>query len=559
LVELFLYMYCEQTQKKWNKMHKVHRNKLKQASKTKYDLIIIGGGITGAGIALDAASRGISTLLVEKKDFASGTSSKSTKLIHGGLRYLKQLEFKLVADVGKERAVVHHIAPNLVHPMKMILPFTKTGKLGKVSTFMALTAYDWLANVEGADKKQMLSVEEAKEVEPLLKDLNIKGAGYYAEYRTDDARLTIEVIKKAQEKGATCINYCEVTEFIQSGKKVEGVEVIDHLSNQKFSFKANQIVNATGPWVDTLRKKVETIKGKRLQLTKGVHIVIPFDEFPVKQPVYFDTSDERMIFAIPRLGVTYIGTTDTVYTKNMDEVYATKEDVDYITDQVHTYFGKTFIKKSNIQSTWAGLRPLIYEDGKDPSELSRKDEIFHSKNGLLSIAGGKLTGYRTMSQRIVDIVAKRLDNSKECRTEKIKLGKEPFKNYKEVKKYIKSISKKLPSSLDQKLEAEYLVSNYGKDAAYILKKSSSFNISDAVNLLLSELNYVIKNEMVMTSADFWIRRTGRIYFRIDTVNAFLEIVNERLNSIFDWTNEQKEVDLKEIKSELQKTIEFKNS
>ncbi|MFK7904235.1 MAG: glycerol-3-phosphate dehydrogenase/oxidase, partial [Chitinophagales bacterium] len=249
---------------------------LKKLSSEHYDLVIIGGGITGVGIALDAASRGLKTALVEKYDFASGTSSRSTKLVHGGLRYLKQFEVALVREVGRERAIVHELAPHLVIPEKMLLPIVEGGTFGKFLTSIGLMVYDVLAGVEKPDQREMLSKEETLEHEPLLEHAPLKGGGFYAEYRTDDARLTIEVMKTAAKFGADSINYAEAVDFEYDEKgMVCGICCKDMLLNEEFSIQADCVVSAAGPWVDDLRQKNHSMNEKHLFLTKGVHIVVP--------------------------------------------------------------------------------------------------------------------------------------------------------------------------------------------------------------------------------------------------------------------------------------------
>jgi len=260
-----------------------------------FDLVVIGGGITGGGIALDAASRGLKVALVEKNDFASGTSSKSTKLIHGGLRYLKQFDFWLVKEVGSERAIVHKLAPHLVLPEKMLLPLIENGSYGKWLTSIGLKVYDILAQVTGDDKRKMLEKKEALKLEPLLPKKILKGAGYYAEYRTDDARLTIENIKTSLQFGTTALNYASVTDFIYQNERIAGVTVKDELSGKTFTINSKYVISAAGPWVDELRSVNNSKKGKRLHLTKGVHLVFPKEKLPVKQSVYFDIPDGRMM------------------------------------------------------------------------------------------------------------------------------------------------------------------------------------------------------------------------------------------------------------------------
>ena len=411
-----------------------------------FDLVVIGGGITGGGIALDAASRGLKVVLLEKGDFASGTSSKSTKLIHGGLRYLKQFDFWLVKEVGSERAIVHKLAPHLVLPEKMLLPLIENGSYGKWLTSIGLKVYDILAQVSGDDKRKMLEKKEAMKLEPLLPKKILNGAGYYAEYRTDDARLTIENIKTSLLFGAQALNYAKVNDFLYDNEKVAGVKVTDETTGKEFTIKSKYVISAAGPWVDELRSLNNSKKGKQLHLTKGVHLVFPYEKLPVKQSVYFDIPDGRMMFAIPRGKVTYVGTTDTNYNDNKDRVRTDIADAIYLISAVNNMFPDINLELDDIVSSWAGLRPLIHEEGKSASELSRKDEIFVSDSGLISIAGGKLTGYRKMAHRVVETVLKNLPKEKkqylkDSFTDKIPLVSPSLETSKKVNSYKKILEK----------------------------------------------------------------------------------------------------------------------
>lgn len=508
-------------------------------SKEKFDLVVIGGGITGGGIALDAASRGLKVALVEKNDFASGTSSKSTKLIHGGLRYLKQFDFWLVKEVGSERAIVHKLAPHLVLPEKMLLPLIENGSYGKWLTSVGLKVYDILAQVTGEDKRQMLEKKEALKLEPLLPKKILKGAGYYAEYRTDDARLTIENIKTSLQFGAIALNYATVTDFLYTDEKVTGVVVTDEITGNSFNINAKYVISAAGPWVDDLRTVNNSKKGKRLHLTKGVHLVFPYEKLPVKQSVYFDVPDGRMMFAIPRGKVTYVGTTDTNYNNDKDEVQTDLADAIYLLSAVNNMFPKINLEMEDIVSSWAGLRPLIHEEGKSASELSRKDEIFTSDTGLISIAGGKLTGYRKMAERVVDQVAKKLEEDydvevKPCTTESIPLCGNEFKKFKHVKRYISEVYDRIKSDGFTEHDAWFLVTNYGKQTETILELYQNRKESDiATKLILAELEFGIAHEMVQDPMDFFIRRTGRLYFDIDSVRTYMEPVLKEFQVIFN--------------------------
>ncbi len=525
-----------------NKLSALERPELlKVLKKTEYDLLVIGGGITGAGIALDAASRGLKTALVEKSDFASGTSSRSTKLIHGGLRYLKQFEIALVREVGRERAIVHRNAPHLVPSEKMLLPLVKGGTFGKFATSIGLMVYDVLAGVESADQRKMLTSEEALEKEPLLNPETLEGAGIYAEYRTDDARLTIEVIKTAGEFEADSINYVMASDFLYRDDHIYGVRAHDMLSGEEFEIRSKYTVSAAGPWVDELRERDRSLSGKHLHLTKGVHIVVPRERFPLRQAIYFDVPDGRMIFAIPRGKITYIGTTDTDYTGDKDHILTNKEDVAYLLEACNAAFSTLGLTEKDVVSSWAGVRPLIHEEGKSASEISRKDEIFESKTGLLSIAGGKLTGFRKMAQRIVDLVVKKYNREhgdrklKGCVTDQIPLTGGIFSKAKEVKKYRSVLAQRLNTLGFDDYMAFYLVSNYGRQADTIMEYYDQMNDEDAdLRLIKAECRFCVEQELVFNLRDFFIRRTGRLYFDIDSVRQFGEAIGDYMMEIFGW-------------------------
>jgi len=573
---------------------RVREDLIRQLETMPVDLLVIGGGITGAGIALDAASRGLRVGLLEKNDFAFGTSSRSTKLIHGGLRYLKQLEFGLVKEVGSERAIVHRLAPHLVVPEKMLLPLYEKKGLGYWLTSIGLKIYDLLAGVKPEDQRRMLTRNQTLRQEPLLKPEDVKGGAIYAEYRTDDARLTIEIIKTAHEKGAIIVSYCQVTNFIYESEKIAGVQVADPITGNSFAVRSKVVVNAAGPWVDELRAidhskdaqiadkvgparpydkvgqarlndgvgqarpydKVGQARlndgvgqarpydkvgqGKRLHLTKGVHLVVSYDRFPIKQAIYFDVDDGRMIFAIPRGRTTYLGTTDTNYNESKDEVIANHEDAVYLINAVNRTFPAANLSLKDVESSWAGLRPLIHEEGKSASELSRKDEIFESDSGLISIAGGKLTGYRKMAERIVDKVIKEYFSQleKRCFTDSIPLTESNFKNYSEVKNYKGSLAIKL-RVLNLEDFVGYLVHNYGKQCDAIMNRlSNNLEKDTELALLKAELWFGFEYEMVLKPADFLVRRTGLLYFNILRLRKYKEAILHEFKVQFGWTENQ---------------------
>ncbi|MBK8563928.1 MAG: glycerol-3-phosphate dehydrogenase/oxidase [Saprospiraceae bacterium] len=520
---------------------------IEQLKSQHFDLLVIGGGITGAGIALDATTRGLKVALVEKNDFAAGTSSKSTKLIHGGLRYLKQLELKVVKEVGQERAIVHRLAPHLVKPEKMLLPIYKGGTFGKTGTSIGLWLYDFLAGVKGADKRKMLAKKPTLQLEPLLHENGLVGSGFYAEYRTDDARLTIEVIKTAIRFGAVCLNYVQLTDFIEENGKLKGAVCQDLENGDSFQFTANTFVNAAGPWVDGLREKDKSLSNKRLFLSKGTHIVVPWERLPLRHSVYFDVSDGRMIFAISRQRATYIGTTDTAFKGDIDQVFAEKSEIEYLLNAANAMFPTALLTMDDVESTWAGLRPLVYEEGKSAGEMSRKDEIFISKSGLISVAGGKLTGYRKMAQKLVDSVLKmQKQTAIVCLTKQVALTEDAFENFVQVVDFQKDIELRLKGFSNQSTTANYLVENYGKTALQIVDAAfAEGNLTDEA-LILIELRHCLENEMVLTPTDFFERRTGLLYFNIQRVRQHLDAVLAVFQTVRHWPNEQVEAERQKI-------------
>ena len=529
----------------------LNRNIFIDKAKTdSFDLLIIGGGITGAGIALDAASRGLKTILVEKQDFAQGTSSRSTKLVHGGLRYLQNYEFKLVREVGREREIVYNNASHIVRPQKMMLPIVKGGSINKFMGFLGLTIYDYLAGVRKNERKKVLSRNETLKREKLLNADILKSSILYYEYKTNDSRLTIEVLKKAFEYNATMLNYTKAENFIYENNKVVGIKAKDFLSDEVFNIKAKYIVNAAGPWVDDLRAADKSINEHQIQLTKGIHLTVSHKRFNISNAVYFDNNDGRMIFVIPRDNSVYIGTTDTFYDGNKENPEVKSKDVNYLLVAVNKMFPTINLTVNDIKSSWAGLRPLIKKQGKKPSELSRKDEVFISPSGLISIAGGKLTGYRLMAKKIVDNIftdIQKNNNSQfvECKTKDLKLAGGEFDFDTHSFKIFETAENKFYDAQQLNIslqDSDKLFYRYGTNYDKIIEKAYEFRSNNETdNLWLkAELWYCINYEMVNNLSDFFIRRTGMIFFEYDKIKDIIIPAAEYMQTVFNWNNETKQ-------------------
>ncbi|MEP5240657.1 MAG: FAD-dependent oxidoreductase, partial [Flavobacteriaceae bacterium] len=341
-----------------------------------------------------------------------------------------------------------------------------------------------------------------------------------------------------------------------------GVACHDEESGEDFKIYGDYVVNATGPWVDQVRKLNKKVKETKLHLTKGIHIVVPFDKLPVKQSVYFDVADGRMIFAIPKNEITYVGTTDTNYKGNPRDAATDKKDVDYLIKAVNDAFPSIELQIGDILSSWAGVRPLIQDEGKSASEISRKDEIFISDRGLISIAGGKLTGYRKMAKRTVDLVLEMkssrsgITKKTKSKTKKIKFNGNSFKNAKAIANYKTKLLKDNPTFTKQQMR--YLVDTYGDQAAIILSFADQLpGKNQETKLLKAELRFCIEREMVMHLTDFFIHRTGRLFFDIQSVKDHLTLVATDMKHWLDWDTEQMEVEISKMKEEIKKATTFK--
>lgn len=539
---------------------------IEQLGRTSFDLLIIGGGITGAGIALDATARGLKVALIEMQDFAAGTSSRSTKLIHGGLRYLKQLEFGLVAEVGKERKILHKIAPHLARPERMLLPIVKNGSLNKFSAWAAISIYEWIASVKKKEKHIILTKEETIQTEPGIKNDDLLGGILFYEYRTDDARLTIEVIKEAVSRGAIAVNYMEAISFIYKNGRIAGAVSTDKINKTQHTIHAKYIINAGGPWVDSIDDLDDKSNKHRLQITKGIHLVFDWKKLPVKQSVYFDTYDGRMIFAIPREGKTYVGTTDTFFKGDLIHPDITHKDRDYILKCVNDFFPEHNLTPSDIESGWAGLRPLVNKHGRKPSEISRKDEIFESRSGLITIAGGKLTGYRKMAQRVVNLVSEKISISDQkfisnCETQNIRLSGNEINNEIEFSEFV---NHKVSEGLTLGLTAQQVVSlidRYGtniREIYRLFREEAKNENNELPTILLAQLIYCVEREMCVTPSDFFIRRTGYLYFDINLVKSWGQALILQMQKIMQWNSELTERFSRELQETLDELEKIKN-
>ncbi|RIV19232.1 glycerol-3-phosphate dehydrogenase/oxidase, partial [Alicyclobacillaceae bacterium I2511] len=518
-----------------------------------------------AGILLDAHTRGMKVGLVEMQDFAAGTSSRSTKLVHGGLRYLKQFDVSLVAEVGKERAIVYENGPHVTTPLWMLLPIVQSGTYGMFMSSVGIYVYDRLAQVKESERRQMLTVAQALEKEPLLRQEGLRGAGFYVEYQTDDARLTLEIVKEAVERGAMAFNYAKAERLLydKSGR-VNGAQIKDLVTGETYAVYAHKVLNATGPWVDELRELDHSKRGKTMHLTKGVHIVVDKARFPLRNPVYFDVPDGRMVFAIPRDGKTYVGTTDTDYDGNPGTPRTSAVDRDYLIGCINYMFPSVALRAQDVESVWAGVRPLIHEEGKAPSEISRKDEVFISPSGLITIAGGKLTGYRKMADKVVSLVAEELSSPTHreilpCTTDKIALSGGKFGGSEQMPAYLlQQIALGVELGLTES-QATQLAHRYGTNIAQVydaIRKAGDTMAQFGLPLdVFGTLLYGIQHEMVVTPADYFVRRTAAMFFDIHWVRKWKEPVIRFMAETLHWSQVEEQRNRAELERDIVEATE----
>jgi glycerol-3-phosphate dehydrogenase len=405
-----------------------------------FDIVVVGGGITGAGVAFDAATRGYSVALVEKADFASGTSSRSSKLVHGGLRYLQNFDLGLVREALLERQLLVSLAPHLVRPLPLVVPAFDGARLDRL-VGVGLNLYDVMSvdklrrrrgrdtNGESTswspDRHRIISGEEVVEMLPALAGREPTSGYLFYDCQTDDARLVMTVLGEAERFGAVCANGCEVTELVEENGRACGVRVRDTQGDGEFVVRADTVVNATGVWADRLRpgELHDEAEVPRIRPSRGTHITLRHADVPLTSGAIVPAGGGRSIFALPWLGATLIGTTDNDYdTDELDHIRPAEEDIAYLIDATNAFFG-TSLSPSDLTGAYAGVRPLISTgDPKKSVDISRKAELYETSSGMVTITGGKLTTWRRMAKMTVDAIVEREARDAPCRTHEIPLG-----------------------------------------------------------------------------------------------------------------------------------------
>ena len=536
-------------------------NRLKEKT---YDVIIIGAGITGVGVAREAAMRGLKVAVLDMQDFAAGTSSRSTKLGHGGIRYLGHGDMDLVYESATERNwMVAHI-PHLVRPLPFFLIILEGGKYKKRDIVSACKLYDFLGNKDTEFKiykeHKWYKPEEVFELEPEYSREGNEGGVIYYDTNLDDARLTIETLKEAIIRSADAVNYCKVIDYIKDNGKIVGVKCKDLIKDNDFEIKCTLVVNATGIWVDKLVKNYpDDIPEPLIRPTKGVHIQFKREHVKHNHALGMRSiTDNRFFFVIPRGDYTIIGTSDTDYKGDLENPICTKEDADYLLPSVKYYFPTAELDYKNIISTYAGIRPLVMQKGKSESDISRKHIVFFSDDGLLTITGGKLTAWRAMAEDLFRHVEEKnifpdIKREKNFSKQKfiISLEKEDWLNQ----------YKKSGVNLDEDI-ADHLYQQYGKGALKIIemiKEDNTFRerILDENDFVKAEILYILRHEMTPHLIDVFCRRTEMsLWIRHDKALEAAEKVAEIMAKEYSWSEDKKNSEIEAYINYVKKTVEF---
>jgi glycerol-3-phosphate dehydrogenase len=481
-----------------------------------FDVLVIGGGITGAGIARDAALRGLSVALVEKEDFASGTSSKSARLVHGGFRYLEQFQFGLVISACAERHTLRRIAPRLVTPVPFTFPVYQDSKNGLLKIRLGMWLYDFLALFRNVRRHRILGPQQAAAVEPALNQRGMVGAAYYYDCLADDARLTLATVQSAHRQGALVANYAEVCGLLKD-KQISGAEVIDRLTGTQFTVRARVTVNATGVWTNRIRQMDAPVLEGNIRVNRGSHLVLPRQKLGIRGAVTFASADsQRAMYAVPWGETCIVGTTDVDHRGDLDRVYVTASEAESILTSAQKVFPKAKLVQHDVISTFAGLRPLISGEGKAAYQVSRDHHIFESDAGLISIVGGKLTTHRRMAQDVVDVASKKLEagfgvkTKQDCRSGRLSLAEATFDPELELTGLVEDYAQ-----FDREI-LTHLALTYGPAASTVLALAKAdegmrCRIVPGEPYIRAEVPYAIQHEMAMTLSDFLIRRTHIIH------------------------------------------------
>jgi glycerol-3-phosphate dehydrogenase len=529
-----------------------------------YDVVIIGGGMAGAGAARDLAMRGVSVALLEKGDFASATTSLSSKLIHGGLRYLELFDFGLVRESLAERQRLQRLAPHLVKPLPFLVPIYRDSSRGLVKVRLGLRLYDWLTPGRDRERYRVLPAIDALSLEPAIRPDDLRGAGYYF----DDLllfpeRLCLENVLSACRHGARAFNYCQLLSVVRDARgAVAGVTARDLLTGTVATLGARVVVNATGPWVDDIRELAGiTERGRHvLRRTKGIHCLLPR---MTERAIYHSTADDRMIFVIPWREFSLVGSTDTDFSGDLDRVWATRDEVDYLLGEVRRALPDPRVSAEAIAYTYAGVRPLSYEEGKRASDVSRAHRIVAEAGGrFLSITGTKLTCFRSLAEELGDTITRALGRRGRARTATRMLdGTDEEAERVEVRAWLDVSTEMAATGLPAET-LETLVTTYGRVYPRVVELAGMVpggaeRLCPTNPDVVAQLHHAVQDELTVSLQDFMLRRTG-----IGTSSCqgedCAESIARRMGALLAWSARRLEAELEAFDAHVARSRRFRS-
>jgi glycerol-3-phosphate dehydrogenase len=503
-----------------------------------FDLLVIGGGITGCGIARDAALRGLSVALVEREDFASGTSSRSSRLVHGGVRYLEHGHLHLVFESSAERRRLLQLAPHLVRPLEFTWPVYAGARIPRWKLNAGLTLYDALALFRNVGRHHRLTRDRVLAREPKLRGDGLLGGASYFDAATNDARLTLANAVGAAEHGAVVMNHAPGSSLRIEGGRVVGADITDAITGTAYAVRARAVVNATGPWSDDIRR-MDDETGAAVRGSKGVHIAVPRDRIGNRGALtLLSNHDGRVLFVLPAESDAIVGTTDTYTASPPSAVHANREDVTYLLDAANAFFPEARLVERDVIGAWAGIRPLLPKPGATPGNVSREHEIRMSARGLISITGGKLTTYRVMAAQVVDVVTKQLRRPAEH--EPRRALPLPGGDIASLDATIALVERKTG---DARL-ATHLARAYGSRWIGVWNEiaaaGGSPRVVDGLPYTVGELRHAVRSEMACTLGDIMIRRTHLAFETRDHGLAVAPVVAAAVGPLLGWNAAQRD-------------------
>jgi glycerol-3-phosphate dehydrogenase len=541
----------------------VPANRLAGLDGAALDAVVIGGGMAGAGVARDLASRGASVALFEKGDFASGTSSKSSKLIHGGLRYLELGDFKLVRESLREKKTLERLAPHLVRPLPFLVPIYRGAARGLITVRVGMWLYDLLTPGKTTERYRVLRPVETLAMEPSVRAEDLRGAGYYF----DDLllypeRLCLENVLSAARHGARAFNYCEVEEFVPGRRGIEGMKVRDLLSGQVQLVRATAIVNCAGPWVDRLRAmaRVADRSPRVVRTTKGIHCLLPR---MTDRAVYLSTHDERMIFVIPWREFSLVGTTDTDFEGDPDRLWATRAEVTYLLDEVAKVLPDKRATFDNVSYTYAGVRPLSFEPGAPASRVSRDHKVIpEGPDGrFLSVTGTKLTCFRSLAEDVGDRVMRLLGRGEPARTARLTLDGADEEVGKIEARVWMDVSEEMAATGLSRGTLRTLVETYGRTYPRVLELGRKLpdgfeRLCPSNPEIVAQLHHAVREELAVSLQDVLLRRTGIGQSRCQGLDC-AEPIAARMAELGGWSKRRLDAELEAYSQHVERSRRFR--